>query len=514
MIALALLFACLGASVPGFTVSGTVVHGITGSPLEKARVSIVPVEQRRQVRSVATGPDGRFRFDMLPEGKYSLYAERLGFARQSYGQRNLYHQYASAVVTGEGTNSENVVFRMIPGGVLTGYITDSRGDPVAGLYVQGMRLAGRGAHRRVQFVQQGGTDDRGYYRLHSLPAGDFAIAVTGRPWQRQETPSSEPVAYPVTYYPGTRNADDAGLIRVSPGRETRADIIVREVPAVQVDGTVDGPDSNDERMVVLTQRGPSGTEVPLDQPLRTYGSSFSIPDVPAGRYFLNLLDGDAHLLARRSVEVGSGAATVTIGEVPAATILAKVEIRGAPNGLEGQPIIVLRQFQGAWGVARPLDENGITFPPVPAGRYTILVARQRPMAVTSVRAMGATISGGILEVPETGSVELSIVVDASAVEVRGLVTKGQQPQAGVLVMLVPRQKWTDVEAFRFDQTDSDGTFTWPSVPPGEYLMFALEEGEPSDYMDTEVIRTLLPTARPITVKAGAPQTVTLELQTQ
>jgi CheY-like chemotaxis protein len=39
----------------------------------------------------------------------------------------------------------------------------------------------------------------------------------------------EPLAYPITFYPGSTNPEGAGLIRVEPGKETRADVTMRPV---------------------------------------------------------------------------------------------------------------------------------------------------------------------------------------------------------------------------------------------------------------------------------------------
>jgi hypothetical protein len=126
-------------------------------------------------------------------------------------------------------------------------------------------------------------------------------------------------------------------------------------------------------------------------------------------------------------------------------------------------------------------------------------------------ARGAALAGGLLDVPETGVVELEIVADACAPDVTGYVLREQEPQAGILAMLVPRIGWDNFSAFRFDQSDSDGSFTWHSVPPGDYLMFALEEGEPMDYGDPEVIRSLLSQAEAVSVGDAGQQTVVLQL---
>jgi hypothetical protein len=51
--------------------------------------------------------------------------------------------------------------------------------------------------------------------------------------------------------------------------------------------------------------------------------------------------------------------------------------------------------------------------------------------------------------------------------------------------LVPSENRENITLYRFDQSVSNSTFLWRAVPPGEYLMFAFEAGEPLDYSSAE-----------------------------
>jgi hypothetical protein len=92
--------------------------------------------------------------------------------------------------------------------------------------------------------------------------------------------------------------------------------------------------------------------------------------------------------------------------------------------------------------------------------------------------------------------------------------RGSAPQSGVLAILVQRDTWEQIGIYRSDQSDSDGTFAWRDVPPGEYLAFALEDGEPNDYDDVDTLRALLPIAQPLTFTDAAVQQVELKLLRQ
>lgn len=502
-----LLFALL-LQAPGYTISGTVVHGLTGKPLNRTYVAVAPIEQRTVTTIVVTGPDGRFRFNGLKAGKYSLMAERSGFERQAYMERHLHQGYATAVVVGEHQSGENLVFRMTPGAVITGHVIDTRGEPVPGLTVRAFRLAGAGTQRRIQYGSSGTTDDRGYYRIHSLPAGMFALTVAGRPWRSQSALGLEPTAYPVTFYPGTTRAENAGSVRLEPGRDTRADFVVNPVPAVTVSGRLSGGERRGVQ-ISLTVPGIGGSEVTYGEAASVYGNKFTLKDVALGRYFVNAWE-EHKVIARGMIDVTAPDTTIDLSETPLPELSATVELRGTPPAAGRQIILGLRHISGLSAGARALDKEGhAVIPNLQPGRYEVHLGEPLPMAIVEMTARGAAIAGGLLDVPETGAIELKIVADASAPDVRGIVLRGEQPVPGMLAMLVPRIGWQNYASYRFDQSDSDGTFTWHGVPPGDYLMFALEKGEPMDYGDPDVIRSLLGTAEPVTITGAPNQTVRL-----
>ncbi len=62
-----------------YRISGTMVNGVTGQPLSKARVMVGPDDGSSQPIEMTTGSDGRFVFEGLPAGSWRLQAERRGF---------------------------------------------------------------------------------------------------------------------------------------------------------------------------------------------------------------------------------------------------------------------------------------------------------------------------------------------------------------------------------------------------------------------------------------------------
>jgi hypothetical protein len=462
---------------------------------------------------VQTAADGRFSFPGLKAGKYQLSAERLGFVHQSYGNRTLAQSLLTGIAVGEGLSGDGLVFRLKPGAVISGRVTDASGEPVPGLTVQVAQLVGAGSQRRLARWPTGArTDDRGAYRFHSLPAGTFLVIVSGR---AEETPATrafdpEPLRYPLTFYPGVTGPDSAQTLRLEQGQEMQANVVVSAGSSVHVEGQVSATALKSYGNVRLTSRGPFGTEFLFSGWIPVVDSKFAV-DAPPGRYFVSLWDGQV-MVGRRAIEVAGANANITIGETPLPKVSAHVELRGtAPIG--STPIVLrLQQLDAQYWNAETLDEdNHVDFKRLPPGVYRILLSRGRPMAVVSMSATGAAIHGDELDVPEGAEIQLTVVADAGAADVSGFLYRDGVAQSSVLVMLAPRTGYENTSTYRIDQSDSDGSFLWHNVPPGDYLMFAFEEGLPEDYQDPNVVRKLLSKGQPITISAGHREPVRLDM---
>jgi hypothetical protein len=118
--------------------------------------------------------------------------------------------------------------------VITGVVRDESGQPIEGARVSAATRAKRwnGPYRATAIGRSDETDDRGMFRLHSLPGGDFVVSVMpARPSGR---------AY-VAYYPSTADMPDAGVVTVESGKEVDVSIVVKPVQEVPISGVVRGP---------------------------------------------------------------------------------------------------------------------------------------------------------------------------------------------------------------------------------------------------------------------------------
>lgn len=506
-----LLFALLLQTSPEFVVGGRVVQAVTGQPLSRCKVFLAPVKQRTKAMVLLTGPDGRFRFEGIAPGQYDLSAERNGFVRQSYGQKTLYQPFSSSVAVGEKEDTAGLLFRLTPGAVITGYVTDANREPVPGITVFPLLAIGKGAQRHVRLGPPGTTDDRGYFRLYSLRAGNYAVAVTGRPWQSEGLESKESLVYPTTYFPGVMAPERADIFKVAAGEEVRADITLVTVPAVRVHGTIAGDHAQQTLTLTVQARSILAADLWVRNRQRIHNGRFELTDLPLGRYSFALWK-DADMVATQTVDITSADQTITLGAAPLAEVSVTVEMANPEPGPGKQVVLSLVDAAASHRFARELERKGPTvFPGVPPGRYTVALGIEHQWAVLSVKARGASQTGGVVEIPETGKVELAVVADPNAAEVEGKVLRAGKAQPGVIVILAPKATWNDFTTYRVDQTNSDGSFTWPGVAAGDHLMFAFEEGEALDYADAVTLREHIREAKPLRITGEPKQTVKFEL---
>src|SRR3984957_17830992 len=128
LLVLAILLACSGGSTfaQTYRVAGIVVNDADGAPLGRTRVSLAEVKDRRKAESVVTGADGKFEFRGVPAGKFSLQGARRNFMITAY---QAHEGFSTAIVTGAGLETENLVLRLMPLGSISGKVIDEGGGP-------------------------------------------------------------------------------------------------------------------------------------------------------------------------------------------------------------------------------------------------------------------------------------------------------------------------------------------------------------------------------------------------
>jgi hypothetical protein len=548
-----------------FRISGTVVDAMGGQPLARTQVTIGAQGVRGASQSTLTGDDGRFVFEKLAPGQYSLFAKRRGYVQQFYEQ---HEEFSTAIIVGPDLNTENLRFELPPGGSISGQVVDETNEPVRNaqmlLFQRGVALG-----RRSTWQDSGGqTDDLGHYRFGHLAPGTYFVAVSAQPWYAQrvthqrrvwrdwndtvqmsssstpfssasqtpdqaeveEVTTGEPeldVVYPITFFPNAPDIAGAAAISVRPGNAEIADLRLQPVAAlhmiVRVSSTVGeaaaSGDAAENENVSAQVLQSLGEEIQMGVPAASQQIApgvVEISGIPPGRFSLQVnsnKNGESRSHAQ-SVQL-TGDAEVILSEstsLGAVSGIAKLENGSA---LVPPPTLELRARASGEQFAMQADEKGefnLRDQVVPPGEYSVLVSQPGAVAVKSMTATGAKVNGRIVEIGGGQDVRLKVVLSEGTGQVTGVALKDGKALDGVMVALVPEQPEHNLVLFRRDQSDSDGSFRLGGVHPGKYTVVAIENGWELEWFTPGVMEKYLAGGETVQVTANAKLEVKVKVQ--
>ena len=262
-------------------ISGTVVSVGGGQLLDAARVSL---SGQSGAKSITTDESGSFKFVSLSAGLYNLSATRTHYLQAAYGQRQPLRP-GTPIQLADGAKISDVAIQMYRGGAVNGTIEDrSRAEPIEGVLVRAMRYTWRTGSRRPVELASGTTDDRGVFRLHDLPPGEYVIcgAKTSGVDSFASEPSDGRKVYATTCYPGATAIREATSINVGSGDDRHGlDFEMVRVPVGSISGIVTGSEGLPSFLLHLVSDQPIGLRLPS---AKVSSGSFAFQGLPAGHY--------------------------------------------------------------------------------------------------------------------------------------------------------------------------------------------------------------------------------------
>ncbi len=150
-------------------------------PLRRTRVTISGSELELS-RTTITTDEGRFTFDSLPAGRYTVSASKDGYASLAFGA--VRPGRPGGLVTVAAGEVRQIRMQLPRGAVITGMLRDPQGDPAPGIpvVVLSRRFAPASGEQRLVPVPgiNVSTDDRGIYRVFGLAAGSYLVTALPR----------------------------------------------------------------------------------------------------------------------------------------------------------------------------------------------------------------------------------------------------------------------------------------------------------------------------------------------
>jgi protocatechuate 3,4-dioxygenase beta subunit len=313
--------------------SGTRIRGrvITegGRPVSDASIMVFPANIASNMqgaitsllRPVTSDADGKFELTSLGPGAYSVSASSPGYVLSDQDSKAFYRPGDTATLT------------MVKGGVITGKVTNSSGDPVVGALIRAIKVRepndtpvrARGnigsqfAESMEMTLGPFKTDDRGIYRIYGLAPGYYQVAAGGRSGQGFSLGGGN--AYDgdaPTYYPSS-TMETAADVTVLAGEEAaNIDIRYRENRGHSIGGTVTVSAGPAPEVTVLLTRADNGV---VEATAR----------VMAGRDhfgFDTLLDGE-YVVAAMAISENMAMAVGAEGITASASQPRRITVRGA-----------------------------------------------------------------------------------------------------------------------------------------------------------------------------------------
>jgi hypothetical protein len=217
----------------------------------------------------------------------------------------------------------------------------------------------------------------------------------------------------------------------------------------------------------------------------------------AGYYGELVIEGDAVL----DVASLSRAATVKV--------TAKLE---GPHTEELEAISIRSLLKQNSHQLEPDYDNGyFTTVSLPPGRY-VVGASSPDVYIKSLTGSGAKVTGAGFEITGSDPVTLSATLAHGVVTLNGIAKLDSKGFAGAAVILKPLIEFEGLDRFRFDQSDSDGTFTLSDVVPGDYILIAIENGWDIGWHDFKALRPYAKSGTRVHVEPGKTMTVETSVQ--
>jgi hypothetical protein len=314
-----------------------------------------------------------------------------------------------------------------------------------------------------------------------------------------------PSPYALTYYPGSTDARAASPVTLRPGGDLEADFRMRTVTGATLHAVCPN-DENCSGALILYAIGLGGVET-LAGTAYLPGSD-TIPALMPGRYIARFSNGAAGGM-RKTIDIGAGEVTIEVAPKPVPTLTGKVTFQN-PDDPPRHPIFVnlLNEDSGERQTAILEAESNFSWPEVPVARTRLSLSGEDGFFVAQFSVEGATVKDGVIDIVDGATVHVNLVASNETGGIKGLVLNGDKPLPAVMVVLAPAEAPANPERYFGFQTDSDGSFDYSTVPPGDYVLFASDNLE-LEYANPQVVRPYLAKGKRVRIEPHNIQTANI-----
>jgi hypothetical protein len=338
--------------------------------------------------------------------------------------------------------------------------------------------------------------------------GDSAWTPTQALIGPPPTPDGRVAAYPTSFYPNATSVTEARPVVLGAGEHrTGVNIQTRLLPAFRVEGSLLSPDGAPPAVDLhLVPAGVTDSAIEEHFPAATArlapDGRFTFLGVPAGSYVLQVT------VEPRPTPVGPGARPQPAGSVPSEPVFwARVPVAvtdGDVTGLavqlrEGPRVTGRLVFDGT-SVPRELPQltlwlenqvgrriplgvtegGAILSPSLVPGQYLVGGESQGDWTLKAATVAYQDISDRPLAIDDDDVTDLVVTLTDRPNRLDGVVrSPSGGPDVDALVILVPRdrERWDQRggRSMRSVRVAADGSYALTGVPPGDYLLAAVDD---------------------------------------
>jgi hypothetical protein len=533
------------------------------------RATVLISGDMRLDRMTVADDEGGFAFAGLPAGRFTVTAEKAGHPRMSYGASRPFRAGAGVFLR-DGQHAERIDLTLAPGGAIEGTVFDERGEPLPGVPIMAWEIrTALGGERTLDFPATGGesvtTDDRGMYRVHGLPPGDYTVGTawfyhgqasnvrvptdaeiraafqTGRP-AAPSMPAAPPAAgveppqynYAPTFTPGVVDPLSAAVLAIAAGEEqTGVDLRMQFLPTSRLAAAIVGPDGAPAGARVTLTRRSQVRSLNTSQVAPGSNGSFTAASLSPGLYALlaeaAARDGQPPLWAMMDIVVSGGEPiAVTLTLQPALVVTGRVVFEGTTLQPPADLSRVSVRLAGA-GPIRPgtvaiVDAAGaVSISGVIPGPYTAggsVPAGAAPAApggaawsVRSVVLDGRDVTDRTFDLSAGGASGLTLTFTDRVSELSGTLTgPSGAPATDYFIIAIPadRAYWIP-QSRRIVSTrpDGSGRYVFRGLPAGDYRLAVTTDLVPRDLQTVSALERLAEQSVAVTIGTGERRTFDL-----
>lgn len=479
------------------------------------------------LRRVQTGADGSFRFTVEEPGAYRVQAKKEGYGEA--GPMNRGVTSAVTVVAEPGGPAEEVrLLLALPGEIRAVVADEENGKPFSGQSVTALQVFYSGGERRALPSGFGVTDEKGEVSIRGLTPADYVIKVRIHPF------GSERIVR--NYREDDVERIDQGFVQPysdvnlslpatvrSGGQVYLGTIALRPVPLYRVRFSFPPGVCGDGAMVntAIANLADRVYEITADVPCQ---ESFLVKGFIPGSYH-----AVTYLRAREREELRRGSVTFEIIDRNLSLELPLergVDVSGRlalPGGVAMDFETIHARLRSVRTVPRREDLEQIPIGSDGEFHVSNVAAGDKRLNITglpagfyvrTLRYNGNDVPGDEFRL-DSGQLmqKLEVVIANDAGVIYGTIRDGDKPQNRAFVVAVPADKGRRgiVYPLRSAEANGRGAYRLEGLPPGEYLVLAVQPGLKPDLENPGILDAFLKRARKITVAPNGVQLADLPL---